>query len=200
MPENISTKDVKELRDKTGAGIMECNNALRECKGDVTKASEWLKRKGLVNADKKKDRVTKSGYIGSYIHANGKIGVLIEVACESDFVAKNEKFQEMIKELCLQITAMSPVVVSREDLSQEMLQKEREFYAQEMKGKPPQMVEKIVEGKLEKLFYNQKCLLEQPYVKDDKIKIIDLVKNCISQFGENIVVKRFVRFELGKYE
>ncbi|MFH1227908.1 MAG: translation elongation factor Ts [Planctomycetota bacterium] len=200
MPAEVNTKDVKELRDKTGAGIMECNNALRECNGDMTKATEWINRKGLANADKKKDKATKSGYIGSYIHANGKIGVLIEVACETDFVAKNEKFQAMIKELCLQITAMSPVVVSRDDLSKEMLQKEREFYTQELKGKPPQMIEKIVEGKLGKLFYNQKCLLEQLYVKDDKIKIHDFVKGYISQLGENIVVKRFVRFELGKYE
>lgn len=196
----VDTKDIKDLRDKTGAGIMECKTALGECKGDIKEAVEWLKRKGLVNAEKKKDKVTSAGSIGSYIHTNGKIGVLIEVACETDFVAKNEEFQKLMKELCLQIAAMSPIVVSRDQLNKEVIEKEREFYKQEVKDKPPQIADKIVEGKLEKFFYTQRCLLDQPYVKEDKVKISELIKGHISKFGENINVKRFVRFELGKYE
>jgi len=194
----VTPAQVKELRDKTAASIAECKKALEETCGDVTKAMDCLRRRGMALADKKTDKAVSQGRIGSYIHSNGKIGVMIELACETDFVAKNESFQELLKDICLHITAMSPLVVTREQLDPQVIQQEKDFYRKEVKDKPPQIADKIVEGKIEKFFYTQKCLLDQPFVKDDKIKVGDHIKTYIAKFGENIVVKRFQRFEIGK--
>jgi elongation factor Ts len=198
MSANISAKEIKELRDKTAASIQECQKALIETCGDINKAVEHLRRRGLAIAEKKMDKAVSQGRIGSYIHSNGKLGVIVELGCETDFVGNNESFQALLKDLCLHIAAMSPVVISRDQLNQEILNQEKEFYRKEVKDKPPQIADKIVEGKLEKFFYTQKCLLDQLFVKDDKIKVGDLIKNHIAKFGENIVVKRFQRFEIGK--
>jgi elongation factor Ts len=194
----ITATQVKELRDKTSANMVECKKALEEVCGDVNKAVDVLRRRGMALAEKKMDKAVSQGRVGSYIHSNGKVGVMLELACETDFVAKNDDFQALLKDLCLHITAMSPMVISKEQLDAQMIEQEKEFYRKELKDKPPQMVEKIVDGKIEKFFYTQKCLLDQPFVKDDKIKVGDMIKNHIAKFGENIVVKRFQRFEIGK--
>lgn len=203
---NITAQQIKELRDKTGVSIMECKGALTETSGDFTKAIEYLKHRGITLAEKKKDKATMSGRIGAYIHSNCKLGVLVEVAAETDFVANNDEFQELVKGVALQIAALNPVYVSRDDVPSEVIEKERNLYKQEIlaqqkkegKEKPPAVVDKIVDGKMDKLFYSQRCLLDQAYVKDEAVKISDLIKNKIAKFGENIVVKRFKRFELGK--
>ncbi len=188
---------VKQLRDETGASVMECNAALDETKGDLEKAKEILKRKGQATALKKVGRATKSGLIESYIHANGQVGVLLDLRCETDFVAKNELFKELAHELCLQIAAMSPEFVSEEDISEEFKNKERELSKEEMKGsgKPEKIVEQIIEGKLKKKF-TELCLLNQAYVKDPNQTIGDFIKGYISKTGENIKVLRFSRFEI----
>jgi len=194
----ITATQVKELRDKTSASMAECKKALEEACGDVNKAVDVLRRRGLSIAEKKMGKDVSQGRIGSYIHSNGKVGVMVELACETDFVAKNEEFQALLKDICLHITAMSPLVISKDQLDAQMIEQEKEFYRKELKDKPPQMIDKIVDGKIEKFFYTQKCLMDQPFVKDDKIKIGDLIKNYIAKFGENIVVKKFQRFEIGK--
>ncbi|MDI6732789.1 MAG: translation elongation factor Ts [Planctomycetota bacterium] len=194
----VSVKEVKELRDKTSASILECKKSLEEAGGDINKAADLLRRRGLAIAEKKMGKAVSQGRIGSYIHSNGKVGVLVELACETDFVANNEEFQTLLKDLCLHITAMSPLVVSRDQLDKALIEQEKEFYRKEVKDKPPQIVEKIAEGKIEKFFYIQKCLLDQFFVKDDKVKVADHIKGYIAKLGENIVVKRFQRFEIGK--
>lgn len=194
----ITAKEIKELRDKTAASILECKKALVETNGDINKAVEHLRRRGLSIAEKKMGKDVSQGRIASYIHSNGKIGVLVELGCETDFTGNNELFHELLKDICLHIAAMSPVVVSRDQLNQEIIKQEKEFYLKEIKDKPPQIADKIMEGKLDKFFYSAKCLLDQPFVKDDKIKVGDLIKNHIAKFGENIVVKRFQRFEIGR--
>jgi len=188
---------VKQLRDETGASVMECNSALDETKGDIEKAKEILKRKGQATALKKSSRATKSGLIESYIHANGKVGVLLDLRCETDFVAKNDLFKELSHEICLQIAAMSPEFVSEEDISEEFKNKERELSKEEMKdsGKPEKIVEQIIEGKLNKRFA-ELCLLNQAYIKDPNQTIGDFIKGYISKTGENIKVLRFSRFEI----
>ena len=188
---------VKQLRDETGASVMECNAALDESKGDMEKAKEILKRKGQATALKKVGRETKSGLIESYIHANGKVGVLLDLRCETDFVAKNDLFKELAHEICLQIAAMSPEFVSEEQISEEFKNKEREIAKAEMKdsGKPEKIIEQIVEGKLKKKFADL-CLLNQPYIKDPNQTINDLIKSYISKIGENMKVLRFSRFEI----
>lgn len=196
----VDVQKVKELRGKTGLSIIKCKTALTEAKGDIPKAIEHLKRQGIISAEKKVGKATTAGRIGSYIHTNNKIGVLLEISSETDFVTNNEEFQEFFKDICLQITAMSPEVVSRDQIAPEVLDKERNIYRESIKDKPSQIVDKIVEGKLEKFFYCQKCLLDQPFIKDDSIKIKDFIKSKIAKFGENITVKRFVRFEIGHYE
>lgn len=197
---DVDIQRLKELRDKTGLSVMQCKAALAETKGDITKAIEWLKRQGVALAEKKKDKVTRTGRIGTYVHTNNRVGVLVELNCETDFVANNEEFQELLKDLCLQVAAMNPMTVSREQIPSEIINKEKDFYRATIKNKPPEIIDKIVEGKLEKFFYSQKCLLEQPFIRDDTIKIKDLIKTKIAKFGENITVKRFVRFEIGNYE
>ncbi len=190
---------VKELREKTGAGIMECKTVLSEAKGDMEKAIELLRKKGLSVAAKKAGRTTTEGLVGSYIHAGGKIGVLVEIGCETDFVARTSDFQELVKEIAMQVAAANPSYMKREDIPEEEIKKEREIFRVQAKdtGKPDHVIEKIVDGKIEK-YYAEVCLLEQPYIKDPSIKVQDLLSQKVAKLGENIVVKRFVRFQMGQ--
>ncbi len=196
---NISAAMVKQLREKTGAGMMDCKNALSEVEGDVEKAIELLRKKGLATAQKRAGRALSEGMIQSYIHMTGKLGVLVEVNCETDFVAKNEDFQEFTKNIAMHIAATNPLGISPEDISQEIIEKEKEIYrAQALDmGKPENVVDKIVEGKLNK-FYEESCLLKQPYVRDTDISIADLLNQMIAKIGENISIKRFVRYQIGE--
>jgi len=190
---------VKQLREKTGAGILDCQKALRETDDDMGKAVDYLRQKGLAAAEKKAGRQTNQGVIGTYVHAGSRIGVMIEVNCETDFVARNEEFQSLVKDLCLQVAASRPSFVKREEVPAEVVEKERVIYrglAKEL-GKPEAAWPKIVEGKLEK-FYEEQCLLEQPFIRDTSITIKDLVAQKIAKIGENITVRRFTRYELGQ--
>ncbi|MEI6481330.1 MAG: translation elongation factor Ts [Candidatus Saccharibacteria bacterium] len=190
--------DIKKLREMTGAGMMKAKGALEESGGDIEKAQEILRVKGLASADKKSSRVAGAGMIGSYVHG-GRIGVLVEVNCETDFVVKTDDFKELVEELSLHIAAMSPVYVKREDVSEEVMTKETSLFADEVKesGKAPEHAEKIAAGKLDK-WLSGVCLYEQKYYKDDSMTIEDYVKSVIAKLGENIVVRRFVRLELGQ--
>ena len=195
---SISAKMVKELRDKTGAGMMDCKKALVESEGDEEKAIAWLRQKGLSKAAKKAGRATSEGLIGSYIHSNGKIGVMVELLCETDFVARNEAFQALAKDLAMQVAATSPVCTAPEDVPEDLAEKERAIYREQTlaEGKPENIVDKIVEGRMNK-FYKEICLLEQPFIKDDKKVVKDLVNDLIAVLGENIQVGRFYRMQLG---
>ena len=197
---SIDAKMVKELRDATGAGIMDCKEALKKADGDIEKAKEVLKKKGLAAAEKKRDRETKEGRVGSYIHGEGKIGVLIEVNCETDFVAKNDEFKKVVKNLAMQVAASKPKVVSREELPEEEIEKEKELYKEKMKdeGKPEHILGQIVDGMMEKRYYQKVCLVDQPYIKDPDISVKEYIKSNIATIGENIQVERFQRFELGE--
>ena len=191
---------VKELRQKTGAGIMDCKQALIESSDDVDKAIDWLRQKGLASAGKKLGRTTNEGLIASYIHAGSKVGVLIEVNCETDFVARNDEFKAMAKDLLLQVAANKETLyVRREDVPKDVLEKELQIYRGQAKelGKPQAAWDKIASGKLEK-FYQETCLLEQPFIKDPSVKIGDIVTQKIAKIGENISVRRFVRYQLGE--
>lgn len=192
---------VKELRQKTGAGIMDCKQALVENGDDIAKAIDWLRQKGLAAAGKKAGRATNEGVIASYIHPGGKVGVLVEVNCETDFVARNDEFQSLVRDLTLQIAASKPAYVCREDVPQEVVGKEMQIYRGQAKelGKPQAAWEKIAAGKLEK-FYQDACLMEQPFVKDPSVKIADLLGQKIAKIGENISVRRFTRYQLGEEE
>ncbi len=194
----IATDQIKELREKTGAGMMECKKALTECNGEFEKAIDLLRQKGLATALKKAGRTASEGLIESYIHM-GKIGTLVEVNCETDFVAKTDDFKELVKDIAMHIAAANPQYLMREDVPQEALEREKEIYRAQVSGKPPQVVEKIIEGKLEK-FYTDVCLIEQIFIKDpdQKKKIKDLITEKIAKLGENIVVRRFARFQLGE--
>ena len=196
---NISAAMVKQLREKTGAGMMDCKNALSEVNGEIEKAIELLRKKGLATAQKRAGRTLSEGIIQSYIHMTGKLGVLVEVNCEPDFVAKNEDFQEFAKNIAMHIAATNPLGITPEDISQEIIEKEKEIYrAQALDmGKPENVVDKIVEGKLKK-FYQENCLLNQPYVRDTDISIADLLNQMIAKIGENISIKRFVRYQIGE--
>ncbi|MGD9134427.1 MAG: translation elongation factor Ts [Desulfobacterales bacterium] len=196
---NISAEMVKQLREKTGAGMMDCKNALSEVNGDLEKAIEFLRKKGLATAQKRAGRALSEGIIQSYIHMTGKLGVLVEVNCETDFVAKNDDFQEFTKNLAMHIAATNPLGITPEDISQEIIEKEKEIYrAQALDmGKPENVIDKIVEGKLNK-FYQESCLLNQPYVRDTEISIADLLNQMIAKIGENISIKRFVRYQIGE--
>jgi len=195
----ITTQMIKELREKTGAGIVDCKKALQEANGDMEKAVEILRKKGAAKAAKKADRATAERIVISYIHAGGKVGALVELNCETDFVARTEDFKTLAREIAMQVAAMSPEYVSREEVPAEVIEKEKEILRQQAlsEGKPEHIVEKIVEGRLNK-FYSEKCLLDQPWIKDDSKTIADLVRECITKLGENIRVKRFCRFEVGK--
>ena len=194
-------KTVMELRERTGAGVMDCKAALQASDGDLPAAVEYLRKKGLADAKKREGRDAKEGVVGSYIHAGGKIGVLIEINCETDFVAKNPLFQDLVKDLSMQVAATSPGYVSREDVPGDILEKERDIYRSQMadQKKPAQVIDKIVEGKLEK-FFSESCLLEQPFIKDaqGKTMVRDLVATATAKTGERIVVKRFARFQVGE--
>lgn len=196
---NISASDVKELREQTGVGLMDCKNALREAEGIIDKALEILRQKGLAMAVKKAGRDASEGIIGSYIHMGGKLGVLVEVNCETDFVAKTEEFQGFVRDIAMHIAASNPAYLKREDVPSEVIDKEKEIYASQATNKPPQIVDKIVQGKLDK-FYADNCLLEQVYVKDPEGKksIQEVVVDVVTKIRENVVIKRFVRFQLGE--
>ncbi len=196
---NITAAMVKELRDKTGAGMMDCKKALIETDGDMEKAIEKLREMGLASAKKKASRVAKEGKVASYIHAGGKIGVLVEVNCETDFVANTDEFNELCKNIAMQIAATDPLYVSKEDVPEEAIEKEKQIQKEQLRaqGKPENVLDKIVEGKINK-YFEEVCLLEQPYIKDGSIKVKNLVENAIAKLGENIVVRRFARFKVGE--
>jgi len=195
----ISAATVKALRDKTGAGMMDCKKALSECAGDEEKAVAWLREKGLAKAQKRADRATSEGVIGHYIHSTGKLGVLVEIKCETDFVARSDRFQEFAKNVAMQIAAANPVCVAPEDVPADILAKEKEIYKHQAmeEGKPEAIAEKIVEGRVKK-FYKEICLLEQPFIKDDKVSIRDLMNELIGVIGENVQIGRFSRMTLGE--
>ena len=193
----IDAKMVAELRAKTGAGIVDCKKCLEEAEGDMEKAAELLRTKGIAKAGKKADRATSEGQIYAYVHNTGKVGAMVEVSCETDFVARNEAFKNLCHDLGMQIVAMNPLYVSKEDVPAEVVEKERELALEEMadSGKPAAVLEKIIEGKLGK-WYGEVCLLEQAYIKDEDLRIEDVVKNAIATIGENIQVKRFARYAM----
>ena len=192
----VTTELISTLRAKTGAGILSCKKALTETNGDIEAAITLLRKKGEVDAGTKSDRVAKEGLVDSYIHLGGKVGVLIEINCETDFVAKNDDFKQLSRDLCLHIAATNPVCVSREGVPAELIAKEREIAAASLVGKPANIIDKIVEGKLGKI-YAEMVLLEQPFVKDDSRTVEQVIKGVIAKTGENIVVRRFVRYALG---
>lgn len=193
----MSVDAVKELRFKTSAGMMECKSALKEAEGDIEKAVAILRKRGIVKAAKKASRTAGEGVIEAYIHMGNKIGVLLEVNCETDFVARNEEFKATIKDIAMQIAAVHPLYVSREDVPAERLEKEKEIFKSQVKGKPENVVDKIVEGKVEK-FYSDVCLVDQPFIKNPDQKIKDLVSELVLKLGENIVIKRFSRYQVGE--
>ncbi len=195
----ISAALVKQLREMTSAGMMECKKALVAAGGDLDKATDWLREKGMSKAADRAGRSTNEGVIEAYIHAAGgvtKLGVLVELNCESDFVAKTDQFKTLARELALQVAGAAPKYVRREDVPEDVVERERNVYKVQVEGKPANIVDKILEGKLSS-FYAQSCLLEQPWIKDDKKRVDELVKECVAKLGENISVARFVRFQVG---
>jgi elongation factor Ts len=195
---SISAQDVKELREKTAAGMMDCKKALEECKGDMEKAIDWLRQKGLAKAAKKAGRSTEQGIIGSYVHATGKIGVLVEIKCETDFVARTDAFREFAKNIAMQVAAAAPLALDAASLDPALVEREREIYRQKAReeGKPDAIVEKIAEGAVKK-YCKEVCLLEQPFIKDDKKTVQDLLNETIATIGENMAIGRFTRMQLG---
>jgi len=196
---NISAAQVKELRDKTNAGMMDCKEALLASGGDFEKAVEYLRKKGLSAATKRSSRAAKEGTIASYVHMEGKIGVLVEVNCETDFVARTDRFKTVARDLAMQIAAANPKYVKAEDIPEEELNREKSIYKEQAlaEGKPEKIIDKIVEGKLKK-YYEEVCLLDQRFIKDTDITVRDLVNNLIAASGENVMVRRFARFQLGE--
>jgi elongation factor Ts len=195
----ISAEMVKQLRAKTGAGIMDCKQALSDCDGDMEKAVDFLRKKGLATAQKRAGRETSEGTVQSYIHMGGKIGVLVEVNCESDFVAKTDDFLEFTKNIAMHIAAANPLGLTSEDIPEEVVERERQIYrdqALEM-GKPEKMLDKIVDGKINK-FYKESCLMSQPYIRDPKLTVTDVLNDVIAKIGENIQISRFARFQIGE--
>ena len=194
----ITTEMIKNLREKTQAGMLDCKKALIEVNGDMDKAVELLRKKGLAAANKRMGREASEGIVASYIHNNQKIGVLLQLHSVTDFVAKNDDFQELAKEICLQIAATNPLYVDIKDVPEEVVEKEKDIYREQMKdsGKPDNVIEKIIEGKISK-FYSEVCLLEQEFIKDSNVKIKDLIKEKIATYGENIEVGKFSRFQIG---
>ncbi len=196
---DITAEQVKELREKTGVGIMDCKKALAECEGDLEKAVDHLRKKGIATAKKRGGRTVSEGQVTSYIHAGGKIGVLVEINCETDFTGKSDDFSGFARNIAMHIAATNPIAVDRESVPEDVLARERDIYATQAKesGKPEKIIEKIVDGKMGK-FYSEACLLEQPYVKNPDITIQDLLNEMIAKTGENIVMRRFARFQLGE--
>ena len=195
----ISASQVKELRAMTGAGMMDCKKALQECDGNMEKAAEYLREKGIADSVKKVGRLASEGLVVSYIHMGGKVGVLVEINCETDFVAKTDKFKTLGQDSAMQIAAYSPLYLNKEEVPAEALEKEKEILTAQAlnEGKPDKVVEKMVAGRIEK-YYKEVCLLEQPFIKDDKMSVGDIVKQAIAEIGENITVRRFVRYEMGE--
>jgi elongation factor Ts len=199
MMATISAAIVKQLREQTGAGIMDCKEALSECGGDVSKAVDFLRKKGLATVAKRSGRATTEGIVESYIHMDSKLGVLVEINCETDFVAKNDDFKEFAKNIAMHITATNPVSIRQEDVPEETIDKEKEIYRGQVleMGKPEKIVDKIVEGKLKK-YFKDNCLMNQAYVRDPNITIEDLLNETVAKIGENIIIKRFARFKIGE--
>ena len=195
----IKAEMVKQLREKTGAGMMDCKKALLEVKGDMDKALEFLRKKGLATAQKRAGRAMTEGTVQSYIHMTGKLGVLVEVNCETDFVAKNEDFKEFAKNIAMHIAASNPLGIKPEDIPEEIVENEKDIYRAQARdmGKPDNILDKIVDGKLKK-FYQENCLLDQPFVRDPDISVADLMNELIAKIGENITIKRFVRYQIGE--
>jgi len=193
----ISNESIKTLREKTACGIKDCKNALEECNGDIEKAIELLRKKGLADASKKAGKGTTAGKIISYIHAGGQVGVMLEINCETDFVANTDAFQDLGKEICMQICAMNPVAVDVQDIPEKVLAQERAIYLEQVKDKPAPVQEKIIQGKLDK-FYKDNVLMKQTYVKDETLTIESLIKQKIAVTKENITISRFVRFQVGE--
>ncbi len=195
---NITAAMVKELRDKTGAGMMDCKKALQENDGDVEKAIDFLRKKGIAKAEKKASRAANDGLVEAYIHMGGKLGVLLEINCETDFVAKTDDFKSFVRDIAMHVAASDPMTVSREEISEDILKREREIFTASAldSGKPEHIVEKIVDGRMEK-FFSERVLLEQPYIRDDKKTIKDYLTETIGKLGENITIRRFVRFKIG---
>jgi len=195
----ISKDLIRELRNKTGAGVMDCKQALLEAGGDIQKAQDILREKGSVVAIKRSARETQEGLVSSYVHSGNKLGVLLEINCETDFVAKTSEFSQLAKELAMQIAAMDPLWIKPEDVPKEVIEKEKEIYKKQVQesGKPEKVIEKIAQGRLEK-YFTQVCLLEQPYIKDPKLKVKDLITESITKLGENIKVGRFTRLKVGE--
>ncbi len=197
----ISTSLIKELREKTGVGIMDCKVALKECSGDINNAVDYLRKKGIATAKKREGRITTQGQVQSYIHSGGTIGVLLEVNCETDFTGKTDDFSDFVKDVAIQIAATNPISVSRDAIPEHILDKEKDIYATQAResGKPDKIIDKIVDGKLKK-FYSDSCLLEQAFVKNPDVSIQDILNELIAKTGENILIRRFVRFQLGGTE
>ena len=196
---DVSASAVKELRERTGAGMMDCKKALSETGGDLQKAVDYLRQKGFAAAAKKADRVAADGAVGAYVHPGGKIGVLVEINCETDFVARTGEFQALLKDIAMQVAAANPRVVRREDVSSAELEKEKAIYRQQAleTGKPEKVVEKIVEGKIER-FFSEICLLEQSFIKDPDKNVTSVINDAIARLGENIQIRRFARYHLGE--
>jgi elongation factor Ts len=196
---SISAEQVKQLREKTGVGFMECKSALEEAKGDLEAAVTLLRKKGLASAAKKASRETKEGLIGTYVHNGSRIGVMVEVNCESDFVARNPEFQTLVKDIAMHIAASDPRFIRKEDVTDDVLTKERDIYKEQARatGKPEQVLDKIVEGRMSR-FYSEMCLLEQPFVKEPSISVKEHIAAHIQTIGENIQVRRFIRYKLGE--
>ena len=196
---SIDAKTVKELRDKTGAGMMDCKNALKDSDGNIEKAIDYLRKTGIAKAEKKGSRDTKEGIIYSYIHAGGRLGVLIEVNCETDFVAKTDSFVELSHNLAMQIAATNPIALERESIPESVISREKEIYADQAKssGKPENIIEKMVDGRMNK-FFQENCLMEQAYIKDSEKKVLDLLTEAIATLGENIIISRYTRFAVGE--
>jgi elongation factor Ts len=193
----FSSQDIKRLREKTGVGIMDCKRALEESNGDIEKALLFLRKKGMELKTKKSARITKEGRIESYVHLNNKIGVLIEVNCETDFVARTDDFKELTKNLAMQIAATAPLYIDKTQVPASVIEKEKELFRHQAEGKPEKVIEKIVEGKLDK-FFQEVCLLSQPFIRDTNITVGDYLASKIAKIGENLVVRRFVRYQLGE--
>ena len=196
---NVTTDMVKTLRERTSAGVMDCKEALTKAEGDMEKAISYLREKGKVKAAQKAGRETRDGMVGAYIHPGSRLGVLVEINCETDFVAKTEEFKTLVKELAMQIAASNPLVIRREDLPQGTVEKEKEIYRNQAlnEGKKEEIIERVVKGRMEK-FYREVCLLEQPYIKDEEKRVQDLLDESIAKLGENITISRFARFKLGE--
>lgn len=195
----VSASMIKDLREKTGAGMMDCKKALSETGGNFEKAVDYLRQKGLATAAKRAGRIASEGRVGSYVHAGGKIGVIVEVNCETDFVGKTDDFQAFAKDIAMHIAAINPLYIQRENVPSEVLAREREIYAAQAReaGKPAKIIEKIIEGKLEK-FYSEVCLLEQPFVRDPDLTVRDLLNGLIGKLGEKVEIRRFSRFQVGE--